>query len=327
MTTLAESATAAGAGMGAVLQAGVDQLSRAQLYTFTLYKRLILPVDGYVFWCLGSAINPDVIDDNMTFQANGSLHVAQRVEQNTDSTIARQTVVFTAEKQVLEFSDVAADSLFMLTLPNGSLAAFSSQTNRYEAADIWHYVGVAVLPYEATQVISDPSIVGTLPIVSNSLPIWMAMSTDGLPVYPADLSPMNLAPPYVTADITGTQAMTMAPLVQSDSSQAQLCKETVTFTLWGCRSDQALDFQKAILDNSMPDDAPYGTMTSIVPVDQKKTQPELAVIAQQKTMTVDVNYLQQRSRAIARELIASAFITLSTHSQITGSIVVQAGGP
>jgi len=327
MSTLAEAATAAGAGMGAVLQAGVDQLSRAQLYTFTLYQRLILPVDGYVFWCLGSAINPDVIDNNMTFQANGSLHVAQRVEQNPDSTIARQTVVFTSETQILEFSDMAADSLFMLTLPNGSLAAFSSQTNRYEAADIWHYVGVAVLPYEATQVISDPSIVGTLPIVSNSLPIWMAMSTSGLPVYPADLSPMNLVPPYVTADITGTQAMTMAPLVQSNSSQAQLCKETVTFTLWGCRSDQALDFQKAILDNSMPDDAPYGTMTSIVPVDQKKTQPELAVIAQQKTMTVDVNYLQQRSRAIARELIASAFITLTTQSQITGSIVVQAGGP
>lgn len=327
MTTLAEAATSAGAGMGAVLQAGVDQLSRAQLYTFTLYKRLILPIDGHVFWCLGSAINPDVIDNNMTFTANGSLHVAQRVEQNPDSTIARQTVVFTAEKQVLEFSDVAADSLFMLTLPNGSLAAFSSQTNRYEAADIWHYVGVAVLPYEASQVISDPATVGTLPIVSNSLPIWMAMSTSDLPIYPADLSPMNLTPPYITADITGTQAMSMAPLVQSDSSQSQLCKETVTFTLWGTRNDQALDFQKAILDNSMPDDAPYGTMTSLVPVDQKKTQAELAILAQQKTLTVDVNYLQQRSREIARKLIESAFITLTTQSQITGSIVVQAGGP
>jgi hypothetical protein len=312
MTTLQQGAAMAGAGKGAVLQAGVDQISEQQQFTFTKYSRLILPADGYVFWAPTASLNPNVIDPSLTFTAPGSLHLSQRTEQNLDSTVSRQTVIFTAEQQILEFSDMADTELFFMTLPNGSLAAFSSQNMRYDTSDLWHYAGVAVLPYEASQIVATPADVltnGT--IVSNSLPIWMAMSTTALPIYPSDLSPMNLVPPYITADIQGTQALTMAPLVDSLSGQAQLCKETVVFTLWGCRNNDALDFQSAILANSMPDDAPYGTMTPLVPVDLKKPQPEFAIIAQQKSMTVDVNYLQSRTRDIARQLILEAFITVS----------------
>lgn len=312
MSSLAEAAKSVGAGKGAALQAGVDTISEGDQFTFTLYKRLILPADGYVFWCLASAITPPIVDKPLTITAPGSLHVSQQIEQNLDSTVARQRVLFTAESQVLELSDVAADELYFMMLPNGSLAAFSSQNMRYETADLWHYHGVAVLPYEATQIIAAPAdVLTSSTIVSNSLPIWMAMSTVDLPIYPADLSPLNLTPPYITADITETQGLTMAPLYDSLDGQAQLCKETVTFTLWGCRNDQALDFQKAILDNSMPDDADYGTMTPLVPVDLKKIQPEFAIIAQQKAMAVDVNYFQQRTRALSRKLILSGGITVS----------------
>lgn len=312
MSTLAQAAASAGAGKGAVLQAAVDSISELDQFTFTLYKRLILPADGYVFFCLASAITPPIVDKPLTFTTGGSLHVSQTTEQQPDATIARQHAVFTSDIQIREFSDVAPDELYLMSLPNGSLVAFSQQSMRYETSDIWHYAGVAVLPYEATQVITDPAdVLASSTIVSNSLPLWMAMSTVDLPVYPADLSPMNLRPPYITADIQNTEGLTMAPFYDALDGQAQLCKETVIFTLWGCRNDQALDFQKAILDNSMPDDAAYGTMTPLVPVDQKKIQPDLAIIAQQKVMTVDVNYLQQRTRATARKLILSAGITVT----------------
>ena len=312
MASLTEAATAAGAGRGALLQAGIGQLSSQQQFTFTLYKRLILPADGFVFWCLASAVSPPITDKPLTFTMNGSLHLTQTVEQNLDSTVARQHVIFTADDQVREFSDVAPDELYLMTLPNGSLAAFAQQSMRYDTSDIWHYAGVALLPYEATQVIANPAdVMASSTIVSNSLPIWMAMSTDDLPVYPSDLSPLNLPPPYVTADIQGTQAMTMAPLYDADSGQTQLCRETVVFTLWGCRNDQAMDFQMAVLANSLPDDAAYGTMTPLVPVDLKKPQADFAIIAQQKQLSVDVNYLQARTRAIARKLILSAAITVT----------------
>lgn len=312
MASLASAASSSSAGKAAVLAAGVDQISEQQQFTFTLYKRLILPADGYVFHCLASAISPPITDKSLTFTAPGSLHLSQRVEQNLDSTIARQTVIFTAEQQIIEFSDMADTELYFMTLPNGSLAAFSSQNMRYDTSGLWHYAGVAVLPYEASQIIASAADVTTGgTIVSNSLPIWLAMSTGPLPVYPADLSPMNLTPPYITADIQNTQAMTMAPLYDSTSGQQQLCRETVIFTLWGCRNVDALNFQKAILDNSMPDDAAYGTMTPLVPVDLKKPQPEFAILAQQKSMTVDVNYLQGVTRNIARQLIESAFITVT----------------
>jgi hypothetical protein len=312
MTSLAEAAAAAGAGKGAVLQAGVDTISEQQLFTFTLYKRLILPADGYVFWCLASAITPPIVDKPLTLTAPGSLHLSQNVEQEADSTIARQRVIFTAEQQLIEFAAVAEDELYFMTLPNGSLAAFSSQNMRYDTSDLWHYAGVAVLPYEATQIIANPAdVLAADRIVSNSMPLWLAMSTVDLPVYPADLAPMNLVPPYVTADIDNTTGLAAAPLLTLDSSQSQLCAETVVFTLWGCRNDQALDFQRALLDNSLPDDASYGVMNVPVPVDRKKPQSDFRIIAQQKTMSLDLNYYQQRTRAIARKLIESAFITIT----------------
>lgn len=312
MATLLEASVAAGAGRGAVLQAGVGQISNQQQFTFTLYKRLVLPADGFVFWCLASAISPPITDKPLTITQNGSLHVTQTIEQNLDSTVARQHVIFTADEKVREFSDMAPDELYFMTLPNGSLAAFAQQSMRYDTSDIWHYAGVALLPYESTQIISNPAdVVASSTIVSNSLPIWMAMSTDDLPVYPSDLSPLNLIPPYITADIQDTQAMTMAPYYDSTTGQQQLCRETVVFTMWGCRNDQALDFQMAVLANSAPDNAAYGTMTPLIPVDLKKPQPDFSFIAQQKSMTVDVNYLQSRTRDIARKLIESAFFTIT----------------
>ena len=312
MATLLEASGAAGASRGAMLQAGIGQLSSQQQFTFTLYKQVILPADGFVFYAPASSVSPPITDKPLTFTQNGSLHVTQTVEQNLDSTVSRQHVIFTADEQVREFADVGPTELYFMTLPNGSLAAFAQQSMRYDTSDIWHYAGVALLPYEASQVVASPADVltnGT--IVSNSLPIWMAMSTDALPIYPSDLSPLNLPPPYITADIQGTQAMTMAPLVDSLSGQSQLCRETVTFTLWGCRNNDALDFQQAILANSLPDDAAYGTMTPLVPADLKKPQADFAIIAQQKSMTVDVNYLQSRTRNIARQLILEAFITIT----------------
>ncbi len=312
MTSLAEAAAAAGAGKGAVLQAGVDTISEQQLFTFTLYKRLILPADGYVFWCLASAITPPIVDKKLTLSEPGSLHLSQNIEQEPDSTIARQRVIFTAENQIREFANVAEDELYFMTLPNGSLAAFSSQNMRYDTSDIWHYAGVAVLPYEATQILDNPAdVLAADTIVSNSMPFWLAMSTPELPVYPADLAPMNLVPPFITADIDNTTALASAPFETLNSSQSQLCAETVVFTLWGCRNNQALDFQKALLDNSLPDDADYGVMNAPVPVDRKKPQPEFGIIAQQKTLSLDLNYYQQRTRAIARKLIESAFITIT----------------
>lgn len=315
MPTLEQGATAQNAGMGASLQAGVAQLSEGQLFTFTLYVRTILPADGFVFYVLASAANPPPPDPTpadlaaYTFTENGSLHVSQRVNQVEDNTTAIQDVVFTTKRQLREFSDITPGSLFVMALPNGCQVAFSSQRGRYDPAGIWHYAGRALYPYEASQLVASPDDIGTEAVVSNSLPIWLAMGTTDIPVFPSFLVPLNQPTPYVAVDISGTEAIGLAPFDASDSSQTQLCFETASFTFYGLRNGDALDFQRAVLHNSFRDG--YGIMNRPVPVDGKQTQPEFGIIAQQKTMDATINYYQARARSIARKLILSAFITIT----------------
>jgi hypothetical protein len=315
MATLLEGSTGQNAGMGASLQAGVAQLSADQQFTFTLYSRTVLPADGFVFYVLASAANPPPVDPTpvelaaYSFTENGSLHVSQRVDQREADTTSLQDVVFTTKRKITEFSDMAPGSVFVMTLPNGSLIAFNAQRGRYDQAGIWHYSGRALYPYEATQIVNSPSDVGTEQIVSNSLPIWMAMGTMDLPVFPSFLVAQNYLPPYVVADIQGTSGIGQTPLEGPDSSQSQLAMETVRFTFYGLRNGAVLDFQREVLQNSLGGE--YGIMNMPVPVDGKATQSEFGIIAQQKTMDVQVNYYQARAREIARKLILSAFITIT----------------
>lgn len=315
MPTLDEASTSANAAMAADLQAGVSQISGGQDFTFTQYVRTVLPADGFVFFVLASAANPPPPEptpvqlDAYSFLANGSLHVSQRVNQTDDNTTSLQDVVFTTKTKLREFSDLSPGALYLMTLPNGSVVAFSAQRGRYDQAGLWHYSGRALYPYEASQILDNPADVGTEQIVSNSLPIWMAMSTLELPVYPSFLVPLNLPPPYIAADVQGTQGLGQTPLEGPDSSQSQLASETVRFTFYGLRNGAVLDFQREVLQNSLG--GSYGIMNIPVPVDGKATQSEFGIIAQQKTMDVQVNYYQARARDIARKLILSAFINVT----------------
>ncbi len=342
MASLLEASQSAGAGSGlaADLIAAVDQISEHEQFTFTLYREVILPIDGFRFWCLASSLLDSgsalynnrraigrrafnatpgsappltpVQQARYTFTAGGSLHVTQSIEQATDNTIARQQIVFTSPKQIRELEDVKPGALYFMTLPDGGLAAFSTQLMRYNAAGIWHYRGVALLPFEASQVVQSPAtLLQSAPIVSNSLPLWLEMGTPEVPIYPAMLSPLNFEPPYVTADVQSTLPLALAPRRGQNSSQSQLVTDTIRFTFFGLRNDAVLDFQQMILDNSFAGD--YGVMNSPVPVDDQRPQADFAVIAQQKTMDLQVNYYQQRTRNIARRLIESAFITITAN--------------
>lgn len=309
MTPLEEAAAAAGAGLAAGLQAAVAQLSEGQDFAFTLYKRLVLPADGFVFWAPASTVSPPVVGPLLAFTVNGSLHLTQDTQQQSEANYDIQSVVFTTKKQVTAFEEIDPGLMYVLTLPNGSLLAFNGQRMRYDPAGIWHYYGRALFPFEASQVIANALDIPDDAVVSNSLPLWLAMTTDTLPVYPSFLVPQNAIPPYVSVDIENTEAIGAAPLRYLDDSQSQLTQETVAFTFYGVRNNGVLDFQAAVLDNSLSGD--YGMMNSPVPVDEKQPQSEFGIIAQRKKMVAQVNYYQTRTRAVARKLILSAFITVT----------------
>lgn len=312
--SLDEASGSPNAGMGAALRAGVAQLSERQEFAFTLYKRLVLPADGFVFYAPAASVTPPITTPALSFTTLGSLHLSQTTIQDVAEAYSRQDVIFTTETQVIEFEQLEPDLLYVFELPNGSLAAFNGQRKRYDPAAIWHYTGRALLPYEASQFIASPADIPADNVVSNSLPFWLAMSTDPLPVYPSFLVPQNAIPPYVAADIGTTDGIGAAPLYGPDYSQSQLVMETVRFTFYGVRGNGVLDFQRALLQNSgdASEGKSYAVMNIPVPTDGKKPQSEFGIIAQQKTMDLQVNYYQARAREEARKLILSAFINITT---------------
>lgn len=313
------------------LQLGTTTISANQTLTFTLYKRLILPIDGFVFWVNSANLaesksaaynsaayntanmnsgNANQTANLYTFDALGSLHYRQDIHQNEDSTYAMQAAVFTSTVQVTQFSLIAPDELYITKLPNGSMVAFSSQTGRYTQAGLWHYTGNALYSTQMTQVVESPADINTnLEIVSNSLPIWLQLSIPSLPVYPSYLSLLNTVPPYVTVDIKRTEPLGQSVVLDPFTSQSQLVMDDIQLTFYGLNNNAVLDFQLQVLNNSLVYQAPYGIMNIPVPFDEKKTQTEFQIIAQKKTMALQVNYYQSRTRDIARQLILQAGIS------------------
>ena len=338
MTTAAEAAGQAGSSdkAGPLIQA-IGMLSAWQDYTFVLYQRVVLPADGFVFWVKASEVTPNWLgsfntirlrstryDGNRAqvpaltplqqlafeFSVNASVHVSQDINQTEDETYTAQAIKFTTKDEVENFARVAPDQMYVTTLPNGARIAFSRQRNHYQLAGLWHYDGKAIYSTEATQLIDDVrQFHPTLQIVSNSLPFWLAQSTPSVQVLPSFLSGLNLAPPYVTAHIVKTEPLGQAPLYDATLGQSQLVMDTIRFTTYGLNNDAALDFQMGLLDTSL--DGEYGISNMPIPVDQKKPQAEFQVIAQQKTMELQVNYYQNRARDLARRLITSAFCTFT----------------
>lgn len=348
MATISEASQQSGSSdKAAGLIGAIGVLSGEQTFTFELYKRVVLPMDGFVFWIKASELSTYVGRNDVgalysqtsfartafdalqkqadptpeqlqryKFSINGSLHISQEVFQEPDATYVNQDVSFTTKVQTVNFDSIASNELYILSIPDGYpdklplRIAFGRQRNRYTLAGLWHYTGKVINSIQATQVVDNANNINPDEvIVSNSMPYWLGMSTATIPVYPAFLSPKNLTPPYITVDVQSTDAIQAIPLVADQYNQAQLVTDTIEFTMYGLNNSAALDFQIAVIENS--EYGEYGIQNMPVPIDEKITQSEFQVIAQKKVMKLQAAYYQYRAREYARRLITEAFIALT----------------
>lgn len=310
------------------LQSGIETISQNQEVVFTLYVKLILPLDGYVFW-----VRSDLVDELMVcncwkyaappldgssppgpvFSAQGSLHYSTQVKQNEDETMALNRVVFTAQEEVQEFNNVGPCTMYIGVFEKVRFA-FSNRGMFYQQAGIYHYQGDAIYPALASQIIDSLDNFDTNNvIVSNSLPIWL-MLNQFMPMYPSFLVTENLQPPYASVHIPpeNTTALAAMPLWDKTSTHSQLVKDRVRITLYGMRNFNALDFQDYVFQYSLDNPSVMGIMNMPVMQDVKRTQSELMVIAQKKVFEVEINYYQIRVRDLALQYITKVipqFIT------------------
>ena len=310
------------------LAQGVETLSGNEQVTFTLYVKLVLPLDGYVFW-----VNATLLTDSALFNASqynkllynnypegvparqlvasGSFHFSSDVQMLEDRQTVFNHTTFTSLVEIADFNLINPQFQYIATY-QGMRFAFNTRANFYKQADLYHYRGDALYSVMNTQIIDTMTGFDTQSvIVSNSLPIWLSLN-QFFPMYPSYLVDQNIVPAYAAVDINPslTTALQDFPLLDPDSNPFQLVKDTVKITMYGIRNHEALNFVQYILDYSRNTDN-IGLMNMPVMQDEKMTQSELGIMAQKKTITFEVSYYQSTVNDIARKLIEHAFMEIT----------------
>ena len=294
------------------LQEGIDNLNKVGdgQFTFTEYSRMQLAEDGYVFWLRGSS----------TITVTGSLHIATERDQQIDNTIALNSVVLDAESEINEFNKVNPSSMWIaqLAMPGGIVVsvAFQRRGPFFQNAGIYHYAGFAVFPPFGPQIINGIADLPTEPIVSNSLPIWLAQNSLA-PVYPSFLVPENIQPPYIVAHIEPelTRPIQAVPYYAwsggagfEELTVYQLYYDFVELILYGFNNATAQQFYAGLIETSLTDET-FGFSGEIPSLrDEKRIQPEISALAMKKTLSFGASYYQSAADTIARRLIASATV-------------------
>lgn len=330
MATISET-SGAKPELAAGLAAGVNTLSLNQTVTFTLYVKMVLPLDGYVFWVNATLLtdtalynaaqynrleydNYDTPLPARTISVQGSLHQSIETQMLEDRNVSVNRMTFTSLYKVDDMNAVGPQMMYVAK-EFGQQFAFTNQNDFYRQADLYHYLGHAIYPAMSTQLIDSMTGFDTESvIVSNSLPVWLTLNKY-FPVYPSYLVPPNLKPPYAAVHIepSRTEAIQAAPRLLPNSSTYQLTKDNVKITIYGERNSTAIEFQNYVLDYSLNYDK-IGIMNMPIIRDEKMTQTEFGVIAMKKTIEFEVSYYQQNVRDVAVQYILSAFLNVTIGS-------------
>ncbi len=323
--TIASSAQSKGQ-LASGLAQGVETISQNQSITFTLYVRLVLPLDGMIFWVNATLLTDSAVFNSSEFDsiqlnnlgktlpsrvisAKGSIHYATQKQQLEDITASFNSILFTSIQEINDLNSISSNHIYVAEF-NGLKFAFNQRNSFYKQADLYHYRGDALYSIMDTQLIESMTDfnLDNL-IVSNSLPVWLTLNKY-FDVYPSYLIPSNIAPPYASIDIdpNNTEAIQSTPLVDINSSPNQLVMDKVKITFYGLNNNIALNFMNYVFSYSI-DSGNIGLMNMPVIRDEKSTQSELGIIAMKKTAIFEINYYQSTINDVARQLITSVFVT------------------
>lgn len=321
MPTLSEALSQHESDIKSVVASGAEQISSDQVVVFVKYARVMLPIDGYVFWIRSDlAPKANVSSGSLPpiVHAKGSLHYTTNIEQQEDHSLATNAVIFSSEVQVDALNEVSANEMYLGTF-EGLRFAFSERSAYYEQADMHHYTGNAVLPTMAPLIVDDVSQLPITDVIaSNSIPMWLNMAYSSIffprfvpiPVYPSFLVPENAAPPYAVAHVRETTALQSAPYVDSNSNHYLLVSDWVKITLYGVDNARALMFQDFVNNQSL-NTGTFGIMNMPAVIDEKDPQRELNAIAQKKSIEFQVSYIQSAMYSVAKQLILKALLQVN----------------
>lgn len=312
------------------LAAGLQDISYSATISFSVYVRMVLPLDGFVFWVRTdlvsqaalSGLASDTYNGPATLEVAGSLHISSRAVQDETQNVDVSNIVFTTTQEVRPFHETGQDYVWIGTTDDGIRFGIDARNGYYKQANLNHYTGNNIAPTIETQIIDDISQIEEQElIVSNSLPFFLAMSSQStiynwlkppdVAFYPSYLSPDNLIPPYVSVSIdpSSTEAIQAGPVFDITGSRWQLVRERVKLTFFGLRNSQIMDVLDYITRWCTMFDK-LGIMNMPVVKDERQPQAEIGALAIRKACVIDVNYYQTASRDITVQYIKHATVSL-----------------
>jgi hypothetical protein len=320
MTFLSESQTKQTALAGA-LSAGLDNIRYGQEIAFTPYIRLVLPIDGFVFWVRYDQVGAETLKDAglldegaQPITVDCDIHMATSTDQSEDENIDVSNVVVTTKQEVRPFHD-AIVTVMWLAESEGVRFAINSRKSFSQQANVFHYVGKTIYPAMMTQIIDDASQFNLRELVlSNSTALWLFIASDihravwlpgfTFPLFPKYLIPDNLDPPYgVVSPLEGTiRGINLAPTYSLTFSRDHFVEEEVDIILYGCPHRIAADFVDSVLGYTLAETT-FGIQNTPTIKDEPRQQTELSVLAQKKRINFKINFHQRVLRDMAIRLI------------------------
>lgn len=318
MPSLDETHDSIGTPLADALGHGLHNIDYNGTISFTKYRRVVMPADGFVFW----------VATYETQEVAGTLHVATDSDMIEDQSYDKSTLQFTTQDEVHSFHDIAADTVWVGHV-NNSKFAINSVMGQYDQAGLFHYHGSTILPAFASQFIDSPAQLETLgPVTSSSLALFMAMPTLGsvaldwcpwpenVPVFPSFAVPDNQPPPYIAVhnDPASSTSENMGTLDPDTGSTSRLVREKVRLRLYGLPHQQADTILTYILRWSLLNTDKIGITNSPTIRDEKQPMADINALAMCKTIDLDVMYTQAAVRTTGLSFIRHASSSLTSPS-------------
>jgi hypothetical protein len=266
---------------------------------------------GHKFTCVLSGPN-EKSDLPLSVGVKGSLHYSAQTQQEEDSTITLNEIIFASSSEIQLFNVISPSQLYVATYRDIKFA-FSGRGLLFQQADLYHYVGKVLFSTHQQHIIEDPSTWSPDLLISNSLPLWLSMNGYVCPyqgfncpirLYPSYLVDDNLSPPFCSVHIEETESLSL-PEFGLHYEQNQLCRDKVRITSYGATNNLMQTLLAFILQYSV-DYNIIGMANIPVIHDEKAPQPEFQILVSKKTIYLEVNYYQTQIRNIARKMITNA---------------------
>jgi hypothetical protein len=332
--------------LAAGLQAGTDVISQFQEVTFTKYLKLVLPLDGFVFWVNSSLvtggasalINSSAIDTaalNMantalalpsTLTVKGSLHFTTQLVQAEGEDFSLSRVVFTAQSEINDLEAINPMVMYIGSIPHypsipASLVSsinpntvtgpplrfsFSRANSFYQQAGLYHYEGDALYPFMETQIIDSIGQIDPSLVVSNSLPAFLTQNTL-FPVYPSYAVPDNIVPPYGVIHVEPNETRALQSAPFIDlNSNHFQLTRDLVRVTLYGVRNQVALRYQDQILQYSVDSDRIGIMNMPIIRDEKRVQTEMGILAQKKTIEFEVSYYQASMIDVAARFIKQA---------------------